>query len=447
MKKYLVGIGIFLFAAVLMFATFAAGFVTGKTASLPDWFPVALNPVLQEGSIVVNPIQSGENAGTPGDLTKLFEPFWQTWGLVKEFYVDQPVNEELMVRGAIRGMLESLGDEHTSYLDPQMFETTNAHLQGEEYEGIGAWVDITGEYLTIISPMPGSPAEQADLRPGDKVLAIDGVDMTGLDGEAVRQRVLGPRGSVVVLTIQRDGHLDPMDISVERGAIVVPSVTGEMLDGEIAYVQLFTFGDGTTVELRDTLKDLLDQKPQGLILDLRNNGGGYLNTAIEVVSQFISSGTVMYEEYGDGRQEEFKAESGGLAIDIPMVVLINQGSASASEIVAGAIQDFNRGYLVGETSFGKGSVQTYTELDNKQGAVRITIARWLTPDRRQINGVGLNPNFPVELNETDLVEGKDPQLQKALDVLLKNLVPPPTPIPTLTSVQSQTPTPVPTKVP
>ena len=181
------------------------------------------------------------------------------------------------------------------------------------------------------------------------------------------------------LTIVREGETDPLVFEVVRDAIVVPSVAGEMLEDEIAYVQLFTFGDSTTDDLRTTLNELLDQDPMGLILDLRGNGGGYLNTAIEVVSQFIPKGIVMYEEYGDGRLEEFKAKSGGVATEIPMVVLLDQGSASASEIVAGAIQDLKRGYLVGETSYGKGSVQTYTELENEQGAVRITIARWLTP--------------------------------------------------------------------
>ncbi len=336
------------------------------------------------------------------------------------------------MRGAIRGMLESLGDEHTSYLDPAMFERTNATLQGEEYEGIGAWVDITGEYLTIISPMPGSPAEKAGLKTGDKVIAIDGVDMTGLDGEVVRQRVLGPKGSTVTLTIRREGVEQPFDVKVTRDAIVVPSVAGKMLDNKIAYVQLLTFGNNTNKDLQKTLKSLLDQNPHGLILDIRDNGGGYLTTAIEVTSQFIDQGTVMYEQYGDGREEAYQSEGGGVATKIPLVVLINHGSASASEIVAGAIQDRGRGYLVGVTSYGQGSVQSYTELENKEGAIRVTIARWLTPDKRQISKVGLQPDFPVEITEQDIANGKDPQLQQAIDVLLKGLTPPPTPIPSPT---------------
>lgn len=441
MKNFLVGLLVFLLALALMTATFSAGFVTGRTLTLPNWFPVALQPVLENSANLIRPPTSSLETGTPEELKQLFRPFWQAWDMVHAFYVDQPVNDELLMRGAIRGMMDSLGDPHTSYLDPAMFEATNAHLQGEEYEGIGAWVDITQDYLTIISPMPGSPAEKAGLRSGDKVIAIDGADMTGIDGEAVRQKVLGPKGSTVTLTILREGSSETFDVKVVRAPIVVPTVSGEILDGDIAYIQLYTFGDTTAKDLRSTLDKLLAQKPQGLILDLRNNGGGYLDTAIDIVSEFIDKGIVMYEVYGDGRTETFEAKPGGHATKIPMVVLINEGSASASEIVAGAIQDRGRGYLVGVTSFGKGSVQTYSELVDNQGAVRITIARWLTPDHRQIAGHGLNPDFPIEITEQDLADGIDSQLQKAIEVLTKNLTPPPTPLPSATIAPTATPAP------
>ncbi len=441
MKNFLVGLLVFLLALALMTATFSAGFVTGRTLTLPNWFPVALQPVLENSANLIRPPTSSLETGTPEELKQLFRPFWQAWDMVHAFYVDQPVNDELLMRGAIRGMMDSLGDPHTSYLDPAMFEATNAHLQGEEYEGIGAWVDITQDYLTIISPMPGSPAEKAGLRSGDKVIAIDGADMTGMDGEAVRQKVLGPKGSTVTLTILREGSSETFDVKVVRAPIVVPTVSGEILDGDIAYIQLYTFGDTTAKDLRSTLDKLLAQKPQGLILDLRNNGGGYLDTAIDIVSEFIDKGIVMYEVYGDGRTETFEAKPGGHATKIPMVVLINEGSASASEIVAGAIQDRGRGYLVGVTSFGKGSVQTYSELVDNQGAVRITIARWLTPDHRQIAGHGLNPDFPIEITEQDLADGIDSQLQKAIEVLTKNLTPPPTPLPSATIAPTATPAP------
>jgi len=195
-----------------------------------------------------------------------------------------------------------------------------------------------------------------------------------------------------------------------------------ILEENVAYIQLFTFGDDTAKDLKTALEDLLQQDPDGLILDLRYNGGGYLQTAIDVVSQFIGDGVVMIEEFGDGTNKAYEAESGGLATEIPLVVLINEGSASASEIVAGAIQDRGRGVLVGETSFGKGSVQTYTPLANDQGAVRVTVARWLTPDERQIHEIGFQPDYEVEFTEEDYEAGVDPQLEKAIELIKESLV-------------------------
>ncbi len=430
--------GVFL-ALVLLAGACSAGFVAGNVFKGSGNSIVAEMGILPAAEKTPAASDASEQNGTPGDLQGLFKPFWQTWGLVNDLYVDQPVDQVVLMRGAIKGMLEALGDEHSSYLDPKMFEESNAHLQGEEYEGIGAWVDITQDYLTIISPMPDSPAEKAGLKPGDQVIAIDGEDMTGKDGEYARQHVLGPKGSTVHLKILRQGAEEPIEVDVQRAAIVVPQVAGKMLEDDIAYVQLFTFGDETAAGLKKTLKELLDQKPKGLILDLRNNGGGYLNTAIDVVSQFIGDGVVMYEEYGDGRRETFQAKRGGVATDIPLVVLINKGSASASEIVAGAIQDRGRGYLVGEKSFGKGSVQNYIELVDKQGAVRVTIARWLTPNGRQIHKVGLQPDFPVEITPEDVDANRDAQLEKAIAVLTQGLLPPPTPTPSPTPTATPVP--------
>lgn len=425
---------------ILLTGACSAGFIAGWTFRTPGAAPIAKLPFLQTGAQTVEETPASDQTGTPQDLKELFKPFWQAWDLVNELYVDQPVDQVALMRGAIKGMVEALGDQHSSYMDPKMFEETQAHLEGQEYEGIGAWVDITQDYLTIISPMPGSPAEEAGLRPGDKVIAIDGEDMTGKDGEYARQHVLGPKGTTVILTILRQGVDEPFDVTVKRAAIVVPTVAGEMLEDNIAYIRLYTFGDDTAASLRKTIDELMKEKPVGMILDLRNNGGGYLVTAIDVASQFIKDGVIMIEEYGDGRRDVYEARRGGKATDIPLVVLVNEGSASASEIVAGAIQDRGRGYLVGVTTYGKGSVQNYVELENGQGAVRVTVARWLTPNGRQIHEVGLQPDFVVEITEEDLAAGKDPQLEQAIAVLLNKLMPPPTAVPTPTAAQA-TPTP------
>ncbi len=350
---------------------------------------------------------------------QLFEPFWESWDIVHNQYVDQPVDDTALMRGAIVGMLESLGDIHTAYMDPDEFIQANIPMDGE-YEGIGAWVDTTTEFLTIISPMPDSPAEEAGLLPGDAVIMIDGEDMTGLDGSVVIRKILGPAGSEVVLTIRREGVAEPFDVTIIRAKISVPSVISEIINDEIGYIQITSFAAETSTDLRDELKEILAQEPVGLIVDLRNNGGGYLQTAVSVGSEFIKEGVILYEDYGsDEDLVEFTATGNGLATEIPIVVLVNEGSASASEILAGAIQDYDRGPLIGKTTFGKGSVQNWIALTNDQGAVRVTIARWLTPEKRQIHEQGLEPDYVVELTEEDFLAEIDPQLDKAVEILLE----------------------------
>jgi carboxyl-terminal processing protease len=266
--------------------------------------------------------------------------------------------------------------------------------------------------------MPNSPAERAGLEPGDQVIAVDGEDVTALDGSLVIRRVLGPAGTSVDLTIRREGLVEPLVVTIVRERIALPSVESEMLEGGIGYVRLYTFAGQTGGDLEQALRSLLQEDPIGLILDLRGNGGGFLTTAVEVASQFVPQGTVLTERFGDGREQVYEAERGGLATEIPLVVLIDGGTASASEIVAGAIQDHGRAELVGETSFGKGSVQNWVPLDADQGAVRVTIARWYTPNDRLIHGVGLEPDHVVAPAEDPAVEGSDPQLDKAVELLL-----------------------------
>jgi carboxyl-terminal processing protease len=356
-------------------------------------------------------------------VEELFAPFWEAWDIVHEQYVDQPLDDVALMRGAIEGMLDAIGDQHTSYMDPDEYMQATIPMEGE-YEGIGAWVDTNAEYLTIVSPMPGSPAEEAGLQPGDQIIAIDGEDMTGLDGNAVIKKVLGPAGTDVVLTIRREGEPEPFDVTVTREKITIPSIDYRILEEQdnIGYIQIITFGEDTGSELREAISALKKENPDGLIIDLRNNGGGYLQVAVEVTSEFISEGAVLYEDYGgDEELKVFEAQNGGLATDLPLVVLVNEGTASASEIVAGALQDYERAPLVGQTTFGKGSVQVWTPLSNDQGAVRVTIARWLTPDKRQIHEKGLEPDYLVEYTEEDYQEERTPQLDKAIEVLLNEI--------------------------
>jgi carboxyl-terminal processing protease len=423
--KIILGIVVVLFVGA---ASFAGGFVTGQF--VPALGGNASHIFLP--SVASTP-SSDQQSATPQDMQTLFAPFWEAWNIVHEQYVDQPVDDLKLMQGAIRGMMESLGDKHSSYMDPVNFKQANESLSGE-YEGIGAYVDTGGDFLSITSPIPGSPAEAAGLRPGDIIVKIDGEDMTGVEPEIARQHVLGPAGSVVHLSIARDGEKALLEIDVTRDRIVIKSATGKMLDNGVAYIQITTFGDNTTSELTKALTDVMAQNPKGLILDLRNNGGGYLQTAVEVASQFLGDGVVLYEQYGDGKKNTYDVQSGGMATDIPMVVLINEGSASASEIVAGALQDYARATLVGVTSYGKGSVQNWIPLSDNQGAVRVTIAKWLTPNGRTIHEKGLTPEVWVEMTEDDYKNDLDPQLDTAIQTLLAIIAgnPIPTSVPTAT---------------
>ena len=433
MNKVLQTILIGLLAVVLIAIGFSGGFVVGHM--LPFGNFLSGSPLPLAGSPTLSP---DSQAATPQNLQTLFKPFWEAWQIIHDQYVDQPVDDTKLMQGAINGMMQSLGDPHSTYMDPQTYKDANAQLAGS-YEGIGAFVDTTGTFLTITSTMAGSPAEKAGLQAGDQIIAVDHQDMTGTNPELVRQKVIGPAGTTVHLSIQRQGTSSPLEFDVTRAKISVPSASGKMLDNGLGYIQITTFGDNTTQELTDTLKTLMAQHPKGLILDLRDNGGGFLQTAVEVVSQFQDSGVVLYEQYGNGTKKPYNVIPGGMATKVPMVVLINEGTASASEITAGALQDYGRAKLVGVVSYGKGSVQNWVPLSDNEGAVRVTIARWLTPKERQIDKKGLTPDVYVQRTTDDRKAGRDPQLDMAVQVL--------TDIINGTAIPTSVPTAVPTPTP
>ena len=269
-KRTWVLIGIF-GGLFLVMGAFSAGAIVGNFF-IPQ-------PDLDWLNLTTDPYPSSTDGDPAADLAseltteELFSPFWEAWDIVHDQFIDQPVNDQDMMRGAITGMLESLRDAHTGYMDPNQFMQANIPMDGE-YEGIGAWVDTSTEYLTIISPMPGSPAEEAGLLSGDEVIEIDGEDMTDLDGSLVIRKVLGPAGSTVVLTIRREGEPTTFDVTIIRAKITIASVESSMLDDGIGYVQVLTFAQETQSELQNNLEEIMAENPVGLIIDLRNNGGG-----------------------------------------------------------------------------------------------------------------------------------------------------------------------------
>ena len=437
MNKIVQIILIGLLGIALLVGGFSGGFIVGHMLPFGGIQTGSALPFVNSPTLSPN-----TQTATPQDLQTLFKPFWEAWQIIHDQYVDQPVDDTKLLQGAINGMMQSLGDAHSTYMDPQTYKDANAQLAGS-YEGIGAFVDTTGAYLTITSAMAGSPAEKAGIQAGDQIIGVDHQDMTGINPELVRQKVIGTAGTTVHLSIARQGEANPLEFDVTRAKIDVPSASGKMLDNGLGYVQITTFGDNTTKELTDTLKTLMAQHPKGLILDLRDNGGGFLQTAVEVVSQFQDNGVVLYEQYGDGSKKPYNVISGGLATKVPIVVLMNEGTASASEITAGALQDYGRAKLVGVVSYGKGSVQNWVPLSDNEGAVRVTIARWLTPKNRQIDKKGLTPDVYVQRTIADRKAGRDPQLDMAVQVLtdMINGTAIPTSVPTATPIPTATPTP------
>jgi carboxyl-terminal processing protease len=427
-------LGIFV-AIILLTGAFSGGFLAGHFLPGAEQLP-AISQVIPGISVPT----TEEESATPGEVQTLFKPFWEAWNIIHNQYVDQPVDDTTLMQGAIRGMMDALGDKQTFYMDPSVYENQTSQLQGS-YEGIGAYVDLKGDYLTIVSPIEGSPAEAAGLQPGDQVIAIDGEDMTGVPPEEARSKIVGPEGTQVTLTVSRKGQTTPLELTITRAKISMQSAEGKMLDNGIGYLDINTFGEQTTQEMRSALDTLLAQNPRGLIIDLRNNPGGYLTTAVEVSSEFIDKGPILYEKFGNGKLEEHDALGNGRATKISLVVLVNEGSASASEILTGALQDYGRAKIVGVQSYGKGSVQIWQPLSNNQGAARVTIAKWLTPNKRAIDHVGLTPDIIVEMTEEDYTAKRDPQLDAAVETLeaVINNTAVPTSMPT--SIPAFTPTP------
>jgi carboxyl-terminal processing protease len=375
--------------------------------------------------------QTASEPGTPISEDAAFRPFWDTYHTITERYAGGEVDREAVVQGAIRGMIDALDDPYSSYLTSQEYRDSLQGISGE-FEGIGAEIatqDASGGQgcatlgpecrLVIVAPISGSPAEKAGLRAGDLVLGANGIPFDGLGVDDARDRIRGPRGSVVVLSVVRDGA-PAFDLAITRDVILQREIeSADYGDGTIGYVRLNGFSDRGAEELADALAAHLEAGRTRLILDLRGNPGGYVTAARAVASQFIDSGTIFWEQDAQGVQVATDVTPGGVATDpdIEVVVLIDRGSASASEIVAGALQDTGRARLVGQTSFGKGTVQRWQELPGEGGAFRLTVARWLTPDKRWIHDVGLEPDVPVEM-PVDVAPGEDPTLDAAIDLLL-----------------------------
>jgi carboxyl-terminal processing protease len=386
-----------LFAGVLLILGFMGGWlsaiVMGGRIPLDGDFAAYFGPGV------------GANQVTPPQLRTQFAVFWEVWNLVEnEFYHRAPIDRERMIQGAVKGMLDSLGDQYTVYQEPDLAAQTQDHLQGK-LGGIGTYLRIADGKAFIYKPIKNSPAAHAGLQQDDEIISVDGTLIEPLIAELdvnqatvkVAAKLRGPEGTQVKLTLRRGIDNKLFDVLITRADITIPSVDSQLLAGDLAYIHVSEFKATTTVEFDAALRELLPHHPKGIILDLRNNPGGYLTNAQEILGRFYD-GVALYEDKNGESLSELHTIAGSSdtqAFNMPLVVLVNGGSASASEIVAGALRDSRTAtYLMGEKTFGKGSVQNIHTLSDG-GSARITIAHWLTPNKSEIHRLGITPQYMV----------------------------------------------------
>lgn len=359
------------------------------------------------------------NAAEAEEETDL-DLFWDVWALLENDYIEiDEVEDGSRVYGAIKGMVDSLGDPYTAFMNPEESESFNQSLNSE-LEGIGAELTVRDGLLLVVAPLKDSPAEEAGVLPGDHIYLVDGAPTSEMSLWDAIMNIRGEPGSDVVLTMIREGEEDTLDITITRSKIHVPSIETSFIESEdkkLAHVALYSFADDTYLEFLDAIREIQLEGADALVLDLRLNGGGFLDVSIEILGEFFEDevkGVIV--KNGDGTNEILYTNGNGSIPDMPVVVLIDGGSASASEIVAGALQDHGRALLMGETSFGKGSVQELTDLMGGS-SIRITVAKWFTPKDRTIDKEGIEPDVTIEMEVVAIDSEEDVQLNAALDYL------------------------------
>jgi len=343
------------------------------------------------------------------------ELFWNVWNEAKTKHVNRPIEDQDLFYGALAGLISSLDDPYSVFLDPDKTTQFNNELSGS-FEGIGTEIGIKNNLLTIIAPLDNSPAEKAGLKSGDIVLKIDGEDTMDMSLDMAVSKIRGPKGTEVVLTVMNSANGSNIkEITIERNVIVVESVTWEMLDNNIAYIKIVHFNSDSYQDFTKISNDILLSKAEGIVLDLRNNPGGYLNTAVDIAGEFLENKIILTEDFGE-EIEEYSSDGSARLLDYELAVLINNGSASASEILAGALQDHSRATIIGEQTFGKGSVQDFEQFSDGS-SLKLTVAKWLTPNGHNIENEGITPDIEVELTDDDYNNDIDPQLDAAIELL------------------------------
>ena len=347
----------------------------------------------------------------------------KAWDQVTLNYVDQDkIDKEKMTYGAVSGMVKAIGDPYTEFFDPEESKKLQEDLAGS-FEGIGLQLGVKKDQITAISPIKGTPAEKAGLKPGDIILAVDKKPTADVSVDEVVNMIRGPKGTKVILTIAREGMDGTKDIEITRDIIKVPSMDWEIIKtangGKIAHLTLFEFSDTVYQDFKQAAFDILNSGASGIILDMRNNPGGLVNQATDIAGWFLNRGDlILSEQDKNGEKIEFKSNGPSNFASVPLVVLINEGSASASEILAGALKDDRKALMIGQTSFGKGTVQKIVDFEDGS-SLKVTIAKWYTPSGVRIQDTGIKPDIEVKMTADDYSNGKDPQLDRALQEIEK----------------------------
>lgn len=401
-----------IFTILLAILTFLSGWQLGHRDVQIKWD----NYRLQNGILQTRI----ENKEPPPNTNIDFKLFWDTWDLLNREYIDKKALEsDKLFYGAISGMVASVGDPYTFFLPPEAQKSSKEELNGS-FEGVGIQLGFNKDKrLVVIAPLSGTPAQRSGIKPQDLILKIDEEDTSGMTLPEAVKLIRGPKGTSITLTIQRDEEEELKEVVLIRDTIIVKSVEVSFKNTKgaklIAVLKLSRFGERTKEEWGMAVSEVSSSDSQGIILDLRNNPGGFLEGAVFIASEFLDGGNVVLQENAQGEKVAFKVERAGKLTKVPMVVLINKGSASASEIVAGALQDRDRAKLVGEKSFGKGTIQQAQDLANNTG-IHITVAKWLTPKGRWVNEIdGLEPDITIKADKEDPT--KDLQLDKAIELL------------------------------
>lgn len=360
------------------------------------------------------------DSGKPVDTN--FGIFWETWKNIDDQYLrNDKVDNKKKVYGAVKGLVESLGDQYSEFFSPEDGQKFQQDVQGN-FGGIGAELGAKNSQVVIITPLKNTPASKAGLQPGDKILFVDSSSTISVSVDQVVKWIRGPVGKPVVLTISRDGFDKPKEFKITREVITIPTLEEERVGNNISHVKLYSFNGNANALLYDAVLKMINNPSRGMILDLRNDPGGFLEVAVDLAGWFLPRGSLVVSQEGrGGLRNRMLANGNAVFKDFPLVILVNEGSASAAEILAGAIRaDRGDVKLVGKTTFGKGTVQQLENLSDGS-SIKLTVAHWILPDGKILEGKGLSPDVEIKNTEADAKNGKDPQLAKAIEVLEKEI--------------------------